>query len=96
MQETWATHLAVAGTPGHSREDELVLLREDHDPVSLCLAFFALCTFAVLLQLLDLNGSFHHSENLLLRVVVVVVGKVLVLDLERRFGGGRLGVPSDD
>ena len=50
---------------------------------------------SVLSLLLDVKDLRHRCANLLLRVVVVV-GQVLVLDLERRFGGGRLGVPSDD
>ena len=66
-KKTWAIHLDVAGTVENSREDELGLLREDHDPVSLCPAFFALCTFAVLPLLLDLNGSFHSGAYLFLR-----------------------------
>ena len=54
------------------------------------------CTIAVLHLLLVLNGSFHRSANLLLRAVVVVVGKVLVLDLERRSGGGDLACRAYD
>ena len=73
----------------HGHEDELGELRGDRDPVSTYPAFFALCTCAALSLLLNLNGSFHRSANLLLRAVVVV-DKVLVLDPERRLGGGRL------
>ena len=86
MQRTWATHFDVAGTVEHSREDELGELERDREPVSIYPAFFALCTFALLL---DLNGLFHRSANLLLRAVVIV-DRVLVLDLERRLGSGRL------
>ena len=95
----------VAGTVEHSREDGLGELQRDRDPVSIYPSSFALCTFAALSLLLDLNGLFHRSVNLLLRGVVVVD---MVLDLERRLGGGRLElglcclerdrflVPSDD
>ena len=45
---------------------------------SVCPAFFGLCAFASLSLLLELNGLFHRSTNVLLQVVVV--GKVLALD----------------
>ena len=94
MQRTWVTHFDVAGTVEDSREGEL---GEGgyRDPVSIYLALFALCPlpFAALSLLLDLNGLFHCSASLLLRAVVVA-GKVLVLDLERRLGGGRLELAS--
>ena len=65
-------HFNVAGTVQHRREGELGELQRDRDPVSIYPAFFALCTFAALALLLDLNGSFHRSANLLLRAVVAV------------------------
>ena len=100
MQRTWATHFEVARASWANFEE--IATQSQFTP-----AFFALCTFAALSLLLDLNGLFHCSANLLLRAVVVV-DKVLVLDLERRLDGERLElafcclerghflVPSDD
>ena len=56
MERTWATHFDVAGTVEHSREDELGELHGDRDQVPIYHTFFALCTFAALSLLLDLNG----------------------------------------
>ena len=53
----------VAGTVKRSREDELGELRGDRDPVSIYIAFFALCSFAALSSVVgDLSWVFAASS----------------------------------